>query len=149
MWFPKITATVFGIGYCKGGGTLAAIACCICWYFGLRDVTPNWYAGVATLLIIAVGIWAGNRVEPLWGKDHGRVVIDEVAGMAVTLLLVPATIKYIIAGLILFRFFDIVKPLYIRRLEKLPGGWGVMFDDILAGVYSNIVLTVAVMIFHF
>jgi phosphatidylglycerophosphatase A len=55
-------------------------------------------------------------------------------------LFVPAQVKYIIAAFILFRFFDIVKPLFIRRLEKLPGGWGVMADDLLAGIYTNIIL---------
>ena len=79
-------------------------------------------------------------VEPIWGKDHGRVVIDEVAGMCISLLFVPVTIGYVLAGLILFRFFDIAKPLFIRKLELLPGGWGVMMDDILAGVYTNILL---------
>jgi phosphatidylglycerophosphatase A len=85
-------------------------------------------------------VWSGNKVEPIWGKDHSRVVIDEVAGLFVSVLFVPATLQYLIAGFILFRFFDIAKPLFIRRLEALPGGWGVMADDLLAGVYANIIL---------
>jgi len=149
MWFHKTAASIFGIGYCKGGGTLAAIACCICWYLAWSGHPFPTYALVITGIIIGIGIWAGNNVEAQWGKDSSRVVIDEVAGMAITLLFLPVTVKYIIAGLALFRFFDIVKPFYIKRMEKLPGGWGVMFDDILAGVYSNIVLWIAVIVFHF
>jgi phosphatidylglycerophosphatase A len=95
---------------------------------------------IVTLLITGLGIWSGNVVESIWGKDHNRVVIDEVAGMCITLLWVPVTALNILIGLILFRIFDIAKPFYIRRLEKLPGGWGVMFDDILAGIYANLIL---------
>jgi phosphatidylglycerophosphatase A len=76
------------------------------------------------------------------GKDSYRVVIDEVAGMWVSLLFVPITTPTLVAGLVLFRFFDITKPLYIRRMEKLPGGVGVMMDDVLAGVYTNILLQI-------
>ena len=141
MLFHKLTATVFGIGYVgKGSGTVAAIACCICWYMAWAGNYPGHIAVIITALIIAVGIWSSNKVEPIWGKDHGRVVIDEVAGMCISLLFIPATIGFVLAALILFRFFDIVKPLYIRKLESLKGGWGVMFDDVLAGVYANLVL---------
>jgi len=71
-----------------------------------------------------MGIISGDVVESVWGKDHQRVVIDEVAGMGVALLIIPLKLEYYIMAFILFRFFDIVKPLYIRRLEALPGGWG-------------------------
>ena len=86
------------------------------------------------------GVRSANEVEVLWGKDHNRVVIDEVAGMCITLLFIPVEIKYVALGLVLFRFFDIVKPLGIRKLEKWPGGWGVMADDVLAGIYANVVM---------
>jgi phosphatidylglycerophosphatase A len=79
-------------------------------------------------------------VEKNWGKDNQKVVIDEVAGMCISLLLVPLSVPYVAAGLILFRFFDITKPLYIRKAEHLPGGWGVMLDDVLAGIYTNLLL---------
>ena|SRR6187402_3846348 len=141
MLFHKLTATVFGIGYIgKGSGTVAAIACCICWYMAWAGNYPGHIAVIITALIIAIGIWSGNKVEPIWGKDHGRVVIDEVAGMCISLLFIPATLGYVLAALVLFRFFDIVKPLYITKLEALKGGWGVMFDDVLAGIYANLLL---------
>lgn len=141
MLFHKLSATVFGIGYIgKGAGTVAAFFCCICWYLAWNQNYNALISVSITVAIVALGIWSGNKVEPIWGKDHGRVVIDEVAGMCITLLFIPVTIKYILAGLILFRFFDIVKPLFIKKLELLPGGWGVMMDDVLAGIYANILL---------
>jgi phosphatidylglycerophosphatase A len=145
MLFHKITSTSLGIGYIgKGAGTAAAIATCLVWYI-VHPETLNFVpALLVTLLITALGIWSGNIVETIWGKDHNRVVIDEVAGMCITLLWIPVTPLNILIGLILFRFFDILKPLFIRKLENLPGGWGVMFDDLLAGVYANIVLQIIV-----
>ncbi|MDB5115768.1 MAG: phosphatidylglycerophosphatase [Mucilaginibacter sp.] len=141
MLFHKLAATVFGIGYLgKGVGTIAAFFACICWYLLWQNNYLILPSVLLTIAIIALGIWSGNKVEPLWGKDHNRVVIDEVAGMFISLLFVPVTIPYILIGFILFRFFDILKPLFIRKLEMLPGGWGVMFDDILAGAYANIIL---------
>jgi len=141
MLFHKLTATVFGIGYIgKGAGTVAAIACCICWYMAWAGNYPGHISVIITGLIIALGIWSGNKVEPIWGKDHGRVVIDEVAGMCISLLFIPATLYNVIIALVLFRIFDIFKPLFIKNVEALSGGWGVMMDDILAGVYANLLL---------
>jgi phosphatidylglycerophosphatase A len=115
MLFHKLAATVFGIGYLgKGVGTIAAFFGCICWYL-LFGHQPMITASILlTLAVTALGIWSGNKVEPLWGKDHSRVVIDEVAGLFVSVLFVPVTIPYILAGFVLFRFFDIAKPLLIR-----------------------------------
>jgi len=143
MLFHKITSTSLGIGYIgKGAGTVAAAATCLVWYFAQVNVGNFNAALIVTLLITVLGIWSANVVEEIWGKDHQRVVIDEVAGMCISLLWIPVTPVNVIVALLLFRFFDILKPLLIRRLEKWPGGWGVMFDDILAGVYANIVLQV-------
>jgi len=145
MLFHKLAATVFGIGYLgKGVGTIAAFFACACWYLLWHNNAMIIPAILLIAIVTALGIWSGNKVEPIWGKDHNRVVIDEVAGMFVSLLFVPVTLPYIIAGFILFRFFDILKPLFIRRLEALPGGWGVMADDLLAGVYANIILQLIV-----
>ena len=84
-------------------------------------------------------------MEDKWGKDSPRIVIDEVAGMCLSLLFVPVRWQYLAIGLLLFRFFDIAKPLYIRKMENLKGGWGVMMDDMLAGLYSNLVLQIIVL----
>ena len=142
----RLIATCLGIGYIpKGGGTVAAIVCCVAWYFAWRSGNgPYWLPLAITLGLIFLGVYSAGKVEDVWGKDSYRIVIDEVAGMCVTLLFVPVRWPYLLAGLLLFRLFDIVKPLYIRKMEKLRGGWGVMMDDVLAGVYANLLLQLAV-----
>ena len=140
----KTIASLFGIGYIKGGGTVAAMVCCALWLL-LPGGQMGFYCQlVLTVTVTLVGIWSGNVVDSHWGKDSSRVVIDEVAGMMVTLLFLPNEVKYVLAGLILFRFFDIVKPLYIKKAELLPKGVGVMADDLLAGVYAHVVLMIIV-----
>jgi len=146
MYVHKIIATSLGIGYIgRGGGTVAAICVCLFWY--VLGVIQTPYPGILlslTLLFVIAGTWSAGKVEPLWGKDDKKVVIDEVAGMCISLLFLPVTWEFVLAALVLFRFFDIAKPLYIRRMERLPGGWGVMMDDILAGVYANLVLQLVI-----
>jgi phosphatidylglycerophosphatase A len=144
--FHKWFASCLGIGYVKGGGTLAAVLCCALWYLVQADGHFNKIMILAAAAVIATGTWSAAKAEVVWGKDSSRIVIDEVAGMCISLLFVPVSLQYLITGLLLFRFFDIVKPLFIRRAETLPGGWGVMMDDVLAGVYTNILLQV---IIHF
>ncbi|MEO6720540.1 MAG: phosphatidylglycerophosphatase A [Ferruginibacter sp.] len=135
--FHSLVASVLGIGYVgKGGGTVAAIIYCIVWYFLPAGYEKTNWQVLITVLIIIVGTWSSNEVDSIWGTDSNKVVIDEVAGMAITLLFVPKNIWYLMIALIAFRFFDIVKPLGVRRAEKLPKGWGVMADDILAGLYA-------------
>lgn len=145
MKFHKIVATVGGIGYIgKGGGSVAAIVCCFIWFL----IPPNIHIGlwevILTIMVCIFGTWSATMVDTIWGKDSSKVVVDEVAGMMITLVLIPVSITNVVAGLILFRFFDIVKPLFIRRLEQLPKGWGVMADDILAGLYAHVVLMILV-----
>ncbi|MDB4923222.1 phosphatidylglycerophosphatase A [Mucilaginibacter sp.] len=140
----KIIASIFGIGYLKGGGTYAALVTCgFIWLLWQNPVLQNpLYLLIITIVITLLGVYVSNKVEPDWGEDSSRVVIDEVAGMLISILFIPANIYFLLAGFILFRFFDIVKPLYIRKMEALPSGTGVMMDDVLAGVYSNILLWV-------
>lgn len=143
MQIHKLVSTSLGIGYIgKGGGTVAAVATCLCLYAvqlagGSQLVI---WLPVISILLAGLGVWSATAVEPLWGKDDKKVVIDEVAGMCISLLFIPLSLSSLLTGLLLFRFFDIVKPLYIRKLEKVRGGWGVMLDDIAAGVYTNIIL---------
>ena len=134
-------ASIAGIGFIKkGGGTVAAIVFCLVWYLLPAIYVSSYWQVINTLLICGIGTWCANKVDKIWGKDSSKVVVDEVAGMAITLLYVPQNIYFLLAGLILFRLFDIFKPLGIKELEKLPGGWGVMADDVLAGIYSLMVL---------
>lgn len=140
MTLQKTIANCLGIGYIKGGGTIAAAVCCIPWYLARTVGYFDWIALAVTVIITALGIWSAAAVEKDWGKDSSRVVIDEAAGMMISLLFIPVTLPYMITGFVLFRLLDITKPLLIRKTESLPSGWGVMMDDILAGLYTNLLL---------
>jgi phosphatidylglycerophosphatase A len=145
MDLHKIIATGLGIGFIqRGSGTIAAAVCCAIWYLvsaGSHDPLP---ALLVTVVITGVGVWSAGKVEKYWGVDNNRVVIDEIAGMCISLVFVPVGFATVLTAFVLFRFFDIVKPAYIRRAENLPGGWGVMADDVLAGVYTNMLVQVAI-----
>jgi phosphatidylglycerophosphatase A len=91
-----------------------------------------------TAVTFFLGIPVSSYVERLWGKDSPRIVIDEVAGFWITVSIAYSTGFSIFIGFLLFRFFDIVKPFPVRIPEKLPGGWGIMGDDLIAGIYAGI-----------
>jgi phosphatidylglycerophosphatase A len=89
--------------------------------------------------VIAVGVWAAGVEEARVGRhDPSSVVIDEVAGMLVALIAAPAGLGWAGVLFLLFRVFDVWKPYPIGRLQDLPGGWGIVADDLLAGVYANV-----------
>ena len=93
--------------------------------------------------VFLAGTWAATRAERSFGRsDPGPVVIDEVLGMLVTLALVPVSLSGAVIGFVVFRAFDIVKPWPVNRAEALPEGLGIMSDDLLAGLYGNLVMRV-------
>ena len=139
--FHKLIATGLGVGYIgKGAGSVAAGLYCIVYYLFTSQFHQGFGAIIFTIVLIILGIWCSNKLEFTWGKDNGKIVIDEIVGMQISLLFIPTTILNISIAFVFFRFFDILKPFYIKKMEKLPKGWGVMFDDILAGIYSNALL---------
>jgi phosphatidylglycerophosphatase A len=96
---------------------------------------------VALLVVTLVGLWAGARVERVLGrKDPGLIVIDEVAGMLLSMLLLPRTIPVLVTAFLVFRLFDIWKPFPARESQALTGGMGVMVDDLIAGLYTLILI---------
>ena len=98
----------------------------------------------AVVVVTLVGIWAGSRVERVFGvKDPGIIVIDEVAGMFVSVLLLPRTLPVLISAFLLFRLFDVWKPFPAGRSQELGGGLGVMLDDLIAGAYALALLMIA------
>lgn len=151
MRFYKLIATGFGVGYSKfAPGTFGALLALAIWlgyaiplhsypaFYGFVNIT-----NIITLALIVVfgilGIISTNKVEKIWGKDPSKVVVDEMVGVWIPLLFSVTNMWYTyIFAFLLFRFFDIYKPLGIRKLEKLDGGYGVMMDDVLAGVYSAV-----------
>lgn len=96
------------------------------------------------VVVTAAGTWAAHEAErALGGKDPGAIVIDEVSGMALSVLTLPLTPGVLVAGFFLFRLFDIVKPYPVNTLQRLPGGVGVMIDDLIAGLYALLLLAAA------
>jgi phosphatidylglycerophosphatase A len=118
-------------------GSLAALA----FYALVRWIGVPAFEGVMLLAIFAAGVWSSSVSERLLGGvDPGPVVIDEVLGMLVTLAWLPLSLAGVLAGFLLFRVLDIIKPFPARRLEDAPGGWGIMLDDVVAGLYGQLSL---------
>ena len=99
---------------------------------------------VTLAIVTLVGIWAGSRVErAIDAKDPGIIVIDEVAGMLVSVLFLPRTIPVLVTAFLLFRLFDIWKPFPARQLQEMHGGVGVMLDDLIAGAYALALIVIS------
>ena len=140
-----LLATFFGVGYLRPGpGTYASAITVLLWWILSRFIASAWLIPAAVIDSIAITLLGITRSTTVAResrqKDPGFVVIDEVAGQMIALIGVPVVWKYLLAGFILFRGFDIIKPFPLRRLERLPGGTGIMMDDVGAGVYALVLL---------
>lgn len=135
-------ATVGGIGYAPfAPGTFGSAAGLIVWWLLGPSLLVQ---GAAIVVIFAAGVWSGGVCEGHFCRtDPGHVVIDEVAGMLITLLFNPVGWPGAIAGFVLFRIADVIKPYPANRFEALHGGLGVMADDAMAAVYANLALHAA------
>ena len=140
---PVIIGTGFGAGYWPWGpGTAGAVVATVVWlalHSILSFVILQATTAALILLFTILGTWATRRLMPFWGDDPSRVVVDEMVGVWVALL-VADDLWTAVAALLLFRFFDIVKPLGIRALDQRHGAFWVMADDLLAGLYAALVL---------
>ncbi len=139
--FILLLATGFGVGYSPfAPGTLGTLLAIPVYYFLSNLPSPIYEITLIGFFFLSV--WISEKAELFFGKkDDQRIVIDEVIGFLITLLWVPKTLRFVIIGFLLFRFFDILKPFPIRRLEKgFKEGFGVVLDDVVAGVYANIIL---------
>ena len=132
-FFPVIIGTGFGSGFSPfAPGTAGALLAVLIWFgisFIVSEICLIWLTVALILFFTVMGVWATNRLEPFWGEDPSRVVAAPAGN-----------VWYALGAFALFRLFDIFKPLGIRRMESFPGGIGVMMDDILAGIYSFVVL---------
>ena len=136
-------ATCGGVGYLPiaPGTAGSVVAVAVTAALGVLPQTVPWLRLLlvgAAAVVLFIGIWTSTRAEAFFGKtDPHEVVIDEVAGQFLTLAAIPqVTWKWLALGFLLFRLLDIVKPFPARRAERLPGGWGIMIDDMIAGVYG-------------
>ena len=139
--FILLVATALGLGYSPiAPGTLGTLVAILVYYFLSNIPSPLYEITLVGFLFLAVWV-SGNAEICFRKKDDQRIVIDEIIGFLITMLWLPKTIRFVIIGFFLFRFFDILKPFPIRRFEKgFKGGFGVVLDDVVAGVYANIVL---------
>ncbi len=144
-----VVGTFFGVGRLKPGpGTWASLAATLIWYTGLNAAHVKGAAAtiltlVGALMVTLMGIPAATIVERESGvTDPGFVVIDEVAGQWVTLAVARVDVGHGLLAFALFRIFDIVKPWPVRQLERIPGGAGIMLDDVGAGVLGLLVMLV-------
>lgn len=147
LW-AKLVATFFGTGLLRPGpGSWGSAATVLLWWFSSHWIVASWqpYAAVSLAAVaVLIGIPAAKLVARAAElKDPQFVVIDEVAGQLITLIAVPVSWKSLLLGFILFRGFDIVKPPPVRWLEHLPEGFGIVIDDVGAGLYALAVMQVA------
>jgi phosphatidylglycerophosphatase A len=140
-------ATGAGAGYIPGApgtaGTLVAIPLSLLLNRLAADSLP--LALLTLAAVIAVAFWSADKAEAIFGeKDCSHIVIDEIAGFMLANFSAPESASAIIAAFILFRFFDIIKPYPARRAERMPGGIGVVMDDLVAALYSLLLVRLAI-----
>jgi phosphatidylglycerophosphatase A len=142
-------ATCGGVGYfpVAPGTAGSAVGVVLVVALGRLPVGPAWRLvplGAAAVVVFFLGVWSAGHAERFFNRVDPRfVVIDEVAGQMITFLARPdASWKWLLAGFVLFRLFDVLKPFPAGRAERLPGGWGIMTDDVVAGGYALVALLV-------
>jgi phosphatidylglycerophosphatase A len=147
----KLLSTCFGIGFFPAApGTVTSIVAVLCYFF-IPVLHNPLLLLFLVLLCSGAGIWAGGVMEEYYGEDPSVVTIDELAGQWLALVFLPEGIVPMALSLLFFRFFDIAKPGPVDALQRLPGGWGIMLDDLLAGFFANIsvrVLLLLLSLFH-
>lgn len=143
-WRQRVALAVATVGPCghvpAAPGTVGSAAGLML-FWAVRASGSPVVEGLVLLAVTAVGVAAASRAEAACGRrDPGLIVIDETAGMLLTLAAVPVGLGGAVVGFLAFRLFDVVKPFPARRAERLPGGWGVMADDLVAGLYAQALL---------
>lgn len=135
-----VVATAFGAGYSPIAPGTAGSLVGLALFWPLQLAAP-WVQLLVTAAAYLAGVAASTRLAQRLGrKDPGAAVVDEVVGMWLSLLFLPFTPATAAAAFLLFRVLDVFKPYPARQLESLPGGWGIMTDDVMAGVYANLLL---------
>ena len=146
-----ILASLFGIGYIPfAPGTMGSLAA-----LGIYLLLPSGlYMGTARYLMLSflmalslVAVYICKKAEHYLGEDAGSIVIDELCGFFVATLFLPYSLMIGLYAFVLFRVFDIAKPFPIYRSQRIPNGWGVVLDDVLAGIYANILLQILIHIY--
>lgn len=146
----KVIATGLGTGYSPfAPGTAGALLAAVITYFIATNTAwsaLNIWLALLTIVFTVLGIWSANYLQDEWGHDPGRIVVDEMVGIWISMLFIPFSLLNLAIAFGLFRLFDIWKPWLVGKAEALDGGLGVMADDIVAGVFANIVLQLLILI---
>ena len=146
--FDYIVSTFFGTGnFPVAPGTFATLITALLYYFlvpvGLYDTLSATLIVIIILIVLQFPLaFIIKRVEKKLGEDSSKIVIDEVIGYIIAVMLLPKTLLVLILGFVFFRIFDILKPEPVNVIQKVKNGWGVLLDDILAGIYANIVIRI-------
>ena len=143
----NLLATFFGVGYFPiAPGTLASLIVVFLYKAGFHLLPWPFYLGIG-LGIYLMGVWSSTLFAARRKKEDPRtVVIDEVLGQWLALFMLPPSWGLVLLSFFLFRFFDIIKPFFIKKAETFNAGWGIMLDDIVAGIYASIILNLYLLV---
>lgn len=145
--FCKLYSTFMGVGYWPlAPGTAASALTVLLYKFVLVKLEWPWYLILLLILFLGGVVCASRHASRTQKHDPRFIVIDEVVGQLLALFLLPPEWIPLLGSFLLFRFFDILKPLLIKKAENFPAGWGIMLDDLLAGIYTGIVVTTIMLI---
>jgi len=145
-FLPRFIATGFFSGYSPVvSGTVGSLTGLI--IYAIPGIEAPVIFLVLTIAVFFIGTYASAQMEKSYGDDPSIVVVDEIVGMWISLLFLPKSIAIAAIAFFAFRFYDIVKPPPARQMEKYPGGWGIMLDDVFAGIYANVTLQIIRFIF--
>ena len=152
MNLPVIISTLFGAGYFpKVPGTAGTLIAALVYLllpiklFG--SLRNNVIFLICVLILSLISVLFISKAEKKLGHDDNKIVLDEFLGYFIAVIFLPKTVLIVVFAFILFRFFDILKPEPVNVLQKLPAGWGVIADDLMAGVYTNISLQILIRFF--
>ncbi|TCD47686.1 phosphatidylglycerophosphatase A [Chlorobium sp. N1] len=138
FWIARALSTCFWSGYFPvAPGTVASLLAVVLYWFVPLLQQPLWL-GVGVAVSAVLGIWSGGVMEEHAGEDPSEVVLDELSGQWLALLLLPAGFLPALLAFFFFRLYDILKPGPVDMAQRLPGGWGIMADDLLAGALANL-----------
>ena len=157
-WLRKAGASLLFLGFIPGApGTVGSAATVAGIWFLSRNAQWSMYLSpqqplswwIASFVLVAVSLFLSKHARQTFGReDPGPVVIDEVAGQFITFFMVPITWRTLLAGFVLFRFFDIVKPFPVNDMQQLDDNVGITMDDVIAGVYANMALLLVLACYH-
>jgi phosphatidylglycerophosphatase A len=141
----KFISTLFFSGYCPiAPGTAGSVVTVVLVWFFVPD--KIYFLFPLTLILFIISVWSASEAEKIYGEDGKEIVIDEGVGMLISLLFLPKKFWLFVFSFFLFRFFDIIKLPPAKKFENLKSGWGVTMDDVVAGIYANIVLQIILLI---